>query len=62
MECNLADGYFYIQALASNPDAQDSFNCNIAIVDEIHAFKKTKQYNLFKEAMKAYTKKLLIGI
>nr|DAU65775.1 MAG TPA: terminase large subunit [Caudoviricetes sp.] len=62
MECNLADGYFYIQALASNPDAQDSFNCNIAIVDEIHAFKKTKQYNLFKEAMKAYTNKLLIGI
>lgn len=62
MECNLPDGYFYIQALASNPDAQDSFNCNIAIVDEIHAFKKTKQYNLFKEAMKAYTNKLLIGI
>ena len=62
IECNLPDGYFYIQALASNPDAQDSFNCNIAIVDEIHAFKKTKQYNLFKEAMKAYTNKLLIGI
>lgn len=62
MECQLSDGYFYIQALASNPDAQDSFNCNIAIVDEIHAFKKTKQYNLFKEAMKAYTNKLIIGI
>lgn len=51
-----------IQALAANPDKQDSLNCNLAIVDEIHAFKTPKQYNLFKEAMKAYTNKLLIGI
>lgn len=51
-----------IQALASNPDAQDSFNCNIAIADEMHAFKKAAQYNRFKEAMKAYTNKLMIGI
>ena len=51
-----------IQALASNPDAQDSFNCNIAIADEMHAFKKPAQYNRFKEAMKAYTNKLMIGI
>lgn len=29
---------------------------------EIHAFRQPKQYNLFKEAMKAYTNKLLIGI
>lgn len=58
----LAGGSFFIQALASNPDAQDSLNCNIAICDEIHAFKKVKQYKLFKDAMKAYTNKLLIGI
>ena len=57
-----ADGSMKIQALAANPDKQDSLNCNIAIVDEIHAFKTPKQYNLFKEAMKAYTNKLLIGI
>ena len=56
------DGSFFIRALAANPDAQDSLNCNIAICDEIHAFKQPKQYNLFKEAMKAYTNKLLIGI
>ena len=62
LSCTLPDGSFYISALASNPDAQDSLNCNIAICDEIHAFKKPKQYNLFKEAMKAYTNKLLIGI
>lgn len=62
MEANMPDGSFYIRALAANPDAQDSLNCNIAIVDEIHALKKPKQYNLFKEAMKAYTNKLIIGI
>lgn len=62
MESSLPDGSFYIRALAANPDAQDSLNCNIAIADEIHAFKQPKQYNLFKEAMKAYTNKLIIGI
>lgn len=55
-------GSIHIEALASNPDAQDSFNCNIAVADEIHAFKKAAQYNRFKEAMKAYTNKLIIGI
>ena len=62
MESTLPDGSFYIRALAANPDAQDSLNCNIAICDEMHAFKRPKQYNLFKEAMKAYTNKLIIGI
>lgn len=62
MEATFSDGSFFIRALAANPDTQDSLNCNIAIADEIHAFKKPKQYNLFKEAMKAYTNKLLIGI
>lgn len=62
MEAELPDGSFFIRALAANPDAQDSLNCNIAICDEIHAFTKPKQYNLFKEAMKAYSNKLLIGI
>lgn len=59
---DMPDGSIYIRALAANPDTQDSLNCNIAIADEIHAFKKPKQYNLFKEAMKAYTNKLMIGI
>ena len=62
MSADLPDGSFFIRALAANPDAQDSLNCNIAIVDEMHALKKPKQYSLFKEAMKAYTNKLIIGI
>jgi phage terminase large subunit-like protein len=62
MRCEIGGGSFFIRALAANPDAQDSLNCNIALVDEIHAFRQPKQYNLFKEAMKAYTNKLIIGI
>lgn len=62
ISAELGGGLFDLTALAANPDSQDSFNCNVAIADEIHAFKKPKQYNLFKEAMKAYTNKLMIGI
>lgn len=62
LTAELPDGSFFIRALAANPDSQDSLNANICIVDEIHALKQPKQYNLFKEAQKAYTNKLLIGI
>ena len=56
------DGTIDIQIMASNPDAQDSFKCNFAIADEVAAYKKPSQYNRFKEAMKAYTNKLMVGI
>lgn len=59
---DFGDGSLFIQALAANPDKQDSLNCNIAIADELHAYKTPKQYNIIKEAMKAYTNKLMIGI
>lgn len=62
IKAEIGGGFFELNALAANPDSQDSFNGNFAICDEIHAFKKPKQYNLFKEMMKAYTNKLLIGI
>ena len=62
IEGDLGDGSIYIQALAANPDRQDSLNCNVAIADEMHAYKTPKQYNIIKEAMKAYTNKLMIGI
>lgn len=56
------DGIVEIIALASNPDAQDSFNCNFAIADEMAAYKKAKQYTLFKDAQKSYRNKLIVGI
>ena len=55
-------GSLRIEAMAANPERQDSFGCNICIADEIHAYKSPAQYNRFKEAMKAYTNKLMIGI
>ena len=66
--CTLKDkkgetkGSILIQALASNPKSQDSFNCNFAIADEIARYSSPAQYNRFKEAMKAYTNKLIVGI
>lgn len=59
---DLGDGSIYIKALAANPDAQDSLNCNVGIADELHAYRTPKQYNIIKEAMKAYTNKLMVGI
>ena len=62
MKSGRPDGTIEIQIMASNPDAQDSFNCNFAIADEVAAYKKASQYNRFKEAQAAYTNRLMIGI
>lgn len=56
------DGSMEIIAMPTNPDSQDSFNCSFAIADEVASYRKPAQYNRFKEAMKAYTNKLMIGI
>lgn len=56
------DGYISINALAASVDKQDSFNCNIVIADEMHTYKSAKQYQVLKDATKAYTNKLIIGI
>ena len=57
-----ADGFISINALASSTDKQDSFNANIIIADEMHTYKSAKQYQVLKDATKAYTNKLIIGI
>ena len=58
----LGDGSIFIEALAANPDKQDSLNSNIQILDELHAYKNATQYNVIKESGKAYTNKLTLGI
>ena len=55
-------GSIFIEALAANPDKQDSLNCNLVIADELHAYKTPKQYNVLKEATAAYSDKMVIGI
>lgn len=59
---SIGDGSIFIQALAANPDAQDSLNCNIGIADEVHAYKSPKQYKIILDAMKAYSNRLMIAI
>lgn len=58
----IGDGSIFIQALAANPDAQDSLNCNIGIADEVHAYKSPKQYKVIADAMKAYSNRIMIAI
>ena len=58
----VGDGFIEINALPSNPDAQDALNANIILADELHAYKSAKQYNVLKEATKAYSNKLVLGI
>lgn len=57
-----SDGSFFLEALASSIDRQDSLNCNIAIADEMHTYKTPVQYEIIREAQKAYRNKLMIGI
>lgn len=59
---NLSGGALHLEALAGNAGAHDSFNCNVVIADEVHAYKSPEEYNRLKEATKAYTNKLVIGI
>lgn len=61
-EDGTVDGSIEIIAMPTNPDSQDSFNCNFAIADEVGAYRKPAQYNRFKEAQKDYTNKLMVGI
>lgn len=55
-------GAIKIQALASDAKKADGLNANIIILDEIHAYKNANEYFVYKQAMKAYVNKLLIGI
>ncbi len=55
-------GSLMIEALAANPDKQDSLVSNIQICDELHAYKSSKQYEVIRESGNAYTNKLCIGI
>lgn len=55
-------GAIKIQALAADSKRADGLNANIIILDEIHGYKSSNDYYVYKQAMKAYVNKLLIGI
>lgn len=55
-------GALKIQALASDAKRADGLNANFILLDEIHGYKNANEYFVYKQAMKAYVNKLLIGI
>ena len=55
---DILGGSIALHALPGNPEKQDSFNAPYIIADEVHAYKSPTQYNVLKEAGKAYTNKL----
>ena len=55
-------GSLFFEALAANPDKQDSLNASIIVADELHAYKTPKQYNVLREATKAFRNKMVLGI
>lgn len=59
---DVGDGFIEINALASSPDKQDSFNASVVLADELHTYKSANQYQVLKDATVAYTNKLVIGI
>lgn len=59
---DILGGSIALHALPGNPDKQDSFNAPYIIADEVHAYKSPLQYNVLREAGKAYTNKLAMII
>lgn len=59
---HIGGGSVSVNALAANPDKQDSLNGNIIVADEMHAYKSPKQYSIMKQATIAYVNKLMCGI
>lgn len=55
-------GKIEIRALAANTDKADGINGGLFILDEIHAYKSVRDYEIYAEATKAYTNKLVLGI
>lgn len=55
-------GKIEIKALAADTKRADGINGGLFILDEIHAYKSVGDYEVYTDAMKAYTNKLLIGI
>lgn len=55
-------GAMKMQALAADAKRADGLNANFIILDELHAYKNANEYYVYKQAMKAYINKLLIGI
>lgn len=59
---DIGGGSISLNALACNPDSQDSLNASTIIADELHAYKTAKQYNVMQQSGIGYLNPLAIGI
>lgn len=55
-------GNIKIEALAQDAKRADGLAANILILDELHGYRNANEYHVYKQAMKAYSRKLLLGI
>lgn len=55
-------GTIEIQAIASDAKRADGINAPIILLDELHGYRNANEYYVYKQATKAYTNKLVIGI
>ncbi len=58
----IGNGFIKIETLAGNSDRMDSLNTLIQILDEMHLYKNSDQYETIRQSGKAYRNKLCIGI
>ena len=58
----LGGGSVSLNCLSGDDKNKDSFNANVGLLDEMHAFKGPQKYSRVKEAGKAYTNRLTGGI
>lgn len=59
---HLGGGSVSLNCLSGDDKNKDSFNANVGLLDEMHAFRGPQKYNRVKEASKAYTNRLTGGI
>ena len=55
------DGYINLETLAFKPDLFDSFNAQFVHLDELELYKNDIPYTRLRDAMKAFTNKLLLA-
>lgn len=59
---DFAGGRIEWDALAYKPELFDAFNCNLILLDELHAFRDAEPYNLLRQATQAYSNKLILSV
>lgn len=60
IEGEIWDGFIDLETLAFKPELFDSFNAQFIHLDELELYKDSRPYTRLRDAMKAYTNKLIL--